>query len=91
MIDFFATRHVQKWQNVEASFEIAHMIAKKKEANNRSCSSIQPCVWEADSKKLAKISIADSSIKICIHQLTKDIECHVLEKIHALLFCYSRW
>jgi len=77
---------VQKWQNVEASFEIAHMSAKEKEPNNRSCSSIQPCVGEADSKKLAKISLADSSIKICIHQLTKDIECHVLEKIHALPF-----
>ena len=66
------------------------MIAKEKEPNNRSCSSIQTCVGEADSKKLAKISLADSSIEICIVQLTKDIECHVLEKMHHL-FCYSRW
>jgi len=61
-------------------------FAKEKEPNNRSCSSIQPCVGEAKSKKLAKISLADSSIEICIGQLTKDIECHVLEKIHASPF-----
>jgi len=62
------------------------MIAKEKEPNNRSCSSIQPCVGEANSKKLAEISLPDSSIEIGIGQLTKDIECHVLEKIHASPF-----
>jgi len=62
------------------------MLAKEKEPNNRSCSSIQPCVGEANSKKLAKISLADSSIEICIGQLTKDSESHVLEKIHASPF-----
>ena len=62
------------------------MIAKEKIPNNRSCSSIQPCVEEADSKKLAMMSLADSSIEICIGQLTKYIDSHVLEKIHASPF-----
>jgi len=52
--------------------------------------SIQPCVGKVDSKKLAKISLADSSIEICIDQLAKDIEFQVLEKIHTPPFCYSR-
>ena len=62
------------------------MIAKEKIPNNQSCLSIQPCVGEADSKKLAMISLADSSIEICIGQLTKYIECHVLKDTRITFF-----
>ena len=41
---------------------------------------------EANSKKLGKISLSDSSIKTRINELAKDIECEVLKKVHASPF-----
>jgi len=41
---------------------------------------------EGSSKKLAKISLSDSSMKTRIGELAKDIECQVLEKVHASAF-----
>ena len=48
--------------------------------------SSQSCVGEANSKKLGKISLSDSSIKARINELAKDIECQVLKKVHASPF-----
>ena len=42
-----------------------------------------PCFGESNSKKLAKISLSDSTIKTRIDELANDIECQVLQKIHA--------
>ena len=41
---------------------------------------------ETNSKKLAKISLSDSTIKTCIHELANEIECQVLQKIQASPF-----
>ena len=38
---------------------------------------------ESNSKKLAKISLSDSTIKTQIDELANDIECQFLQKIHA--------
>lgn len=76
---------------VEASFEIAHMIAQEKKPHSIGETLIKPCMLKAarlvlgetNSKKLAKISLSDSTIKTRIDELAQDIECQVLEKIHA--------
>ena len=52
---------------------------------------IKPCMLKASSlvlgesniKKLAKISLSDSTIETRIDELANDIECQVLQKIHA--------
>ena len=79
---------------VEASFEIAHMMAQEKKPHNISEPLIKPCMLKAaslvlgetNSEKLAKISLSDSTIKTRIDELAKDIECQVLEKTHASPF-----
>ena len=76
---------------VEASFEIAQMIAQAKQPHNIGETLIKPCILkasslvlgESNSKKLAKISLSDSTIKTRIDELANDIECQVLQKIHA--------
>ena len=76
---------------VEASFEIAQMIAQAKKPHNIGETLIKPCMLkasslvlgESNSKKLAKISLSDSTIKTRIDELANDIECQVLQKIHA--------
>ena len=79
---------------VEASFEIAHMIAQAKKPHNIGETLIKPCMLkaaslvlgESNSKKLATISLSDSTIKTRIDDLAKDIELQVLGKIHASPF-----
>jgi len=79
---------------VEASYEIAHMIAEEKKPSTIGETLIKPCMLkaaslvlgEANSKKLGKISFSDSSIKTRINQFAMDIECQVLEKVHAYIF-----
>ena len=68
---------------VEASFEIAQMIAQAKQLHNIGETLIKPCMLkassrvlgESNSKKLAKISLSDSTIKTRIDELANDIEC----------------
>ena len=79
---------------VEASFEIAQMIAQAKKPHNLGETLIKPCMLKAaslvlgetNSKKLAMISLSDSTIKTRIDELSNDIELQVLEKIHASPF-----
>ena len=74
---------------VEASYEIAQMIAQAKKPHNIGESLIKPCMLkasslvlgESNSKKLAKISLSDSTIKARIDELANDIECQVLQQI----------
>ena len=76
---------------VEASFKIAQMIAQAKKPQNIGETLIKPCMLkasslvlgESNSKKLAKISLSDSTIKTRIDELANDIECQVLQKIYA--------
>ena len=76
---------------IEASFEIAQMIAQAKKPHNIGETLIKPCMLkasslvlgESNSKKLAKISLSESTIKTRIDELANDIECQVLQKIHA--------
>jgi len=71
---------------VEASYEIAHKIAKEKKPHTIGETLIKPCILkaaslvlgEANSKKLGKISLSDPSIKTRINELAKHIECQVL-------------
>ena len=74
---------------VEASFEIALMIAQANKPHNIGETLIKPCMLKATSlvlretngKKLAKISLLNSTIKTRIDELANDIECLVLQKI----------
>ena len=74
---------------VEASYEIAQMIAQAKKPHNIGESLIKPCtlkasslvLGESNSKKLAKISPSDSTIKARIDELANDIKCQVLQQI----------
>nr|XP_039250101.1 protein ZBED8-like [Styela clava] len=74
---------------VEASFEIAHMIAKQKKPHGIGETLIKPSILkaaslvlgEASRKKLAKISLSDSTIKTRIDEIAHDIELQVIEKI----------
>ena len=67
---------------VEASFEIANMIAQAKKPHNIGETLIKPCMIKAaslvlgvaSSNKLAKISPSDSTIKTRIDELASDIE-----------------
>ena len=67
------------------------MIAQAKKPHNIGETLIKPCMLKAsslvlgksNSKKLAKISLSDSTIKTRIDELANDIECQVLQKIHA--------
>ena len=76
---------------VEASFEIAQRIAQAKKLHNIGETLIKLCMLkasslvlgESNSKKLAKISLSDSTIKTRIDELANDIERQVLQKIHA--------
>lgn len=73
----------------EASFEIAHMIARTKKPHNIGETLIKPCILKAASlvlgeasvKKLGTIPLSDSTIKRRIDELAMDIEIQVLEKI----------
>lgn len=79
---------------VEASFEIAHMIARAKKPHNIGETLIKPCMLKAaslvlgemSSKKLAKVSLSDSTMKTRIDELAEDIEFQVLEKVRASPF-----
>ncbi|XP_039258064.2 protein FAM200C-like [Styela clava] len=76
---------------VEASYEIANMIARAKKPHNIGETLIKPCMLKAaslllgekNSKKLANISLSDSTIKPRIDELAKNIELQVIEKIHS--------
>ena len=78
-----------QWSSAFATFEIAHMIAKEKKPNNRSYSSIQPCVGEANRKKLAKISrwFSNWNMHRSVHKRCATF----LKRYTHHLFCYSRW
>ena len=73
---------------VEASFEIANMIAQAKKLHNIGETLIKPCLIKAaslvlgvaSSNKLAKISLSDSTIKTRIDELASDIEFQVLKR-----------
>ena len=75
---------------VEALFQINHMI----KPHNIGKTLIKPCMSKAASfvlektycKKMAKISLSDSTIKTSIDEFAKDMECQVLEKLQASLF-----
>ena len=79
---------------VEASFEIALMIAQAKKSHNIGKTLIKPCMLKAtslvfgvtNSKKIAKISLSNSTIKTRIDELANDIECQVLQKMQASPF-----
>ena len=76
---------------VEASYEIAQMISQAKKTHNIGETLIKPCMLKAsslvlgetNSKKLAKISLLDSTIKRRIDELANDIDCQVLQQIQA--------
>ena len=76
---------------VEASYEIAQMIAQAKKPHNIGETLIKPGMLKASSlvsgesngKKFAKISPSDSTIKTRIDELANDIECQVLQQIQA--------
>ena len=78
---------------VEASFEIAVMIPQAKQSHI-SEALIKPCmlkatslvVEETNSKKSAKISLSNSTMKTPIDELPTDIECQVLQKMQASPF-----
>ena len=78
---------------VEASFEIAHMIAQAEKPHNIGETLIKPCMIKAASlvlgmasnNKPAKISLSDSTIKTHIDELANDIEFRVLKKLKASL------
>ena len=81
---------------IEASFEIAYMIAQAKKPHNIVETLIKPCVIKAaslvlgvaSSNKLAKISLSDSTIKARIDKLANEIELRVLQKIQeSPFFC----
>ena len=79
---------------IEASFEIAYMIAQAKKPYNIVETLIKPCVIKAanlvlgvaSSSKLAKISLSDSTIKTRIDKLANEIEFRVLQKIQESPF-----
>ena len=76
---------------LEASFEIAHMIAQAKKLHNIGETLIKPCMIKAanlvlgvaSNNKLAKISLSDSTTKTRIDELANDIEFQVLKKLKA--------
>ena len=82
---------------VEASFEIAHMIAQVKKPHNIGETLIKPCMIKAsslvlgvaNSNKLAKISLSDSTIKTRIDELANDIKFQVLPKIQESPFFFA--
>ena len=82
---------------VEASFEIAHMIAQVKKPHNIGETLIKLCMIKAaslvlgvaSSNKLAKISLSDSTIKTGIDELANDIKFQVLQKIQESPFLQS--
>ena len=79
---------------VEASFEIALIIAQAKKPHNIGETLIKPCmlkatslVWgETNSKKLAKVSLLNSTLKTRIVELANDIDCKVLQKMQVSPF-----
>ena len=79
---------------VEVSFEIALMITQAKKPHNIGETLIKPCtlkttspvLGETNSKKLAKISLLNSTLKTRIFELANDIECKVLQKMLASPF-----
>ena len=70
------------------------MIAQAIKPHSIGKTIIKPCMLKAinlvlgktSTKKLAKISLADSTIKTCIDELANDIEHQVLQKVQALPF-----
>ena len=77
---------------VEASFEIAKMIAQAKKPHNIGETLIKPCMIKAaslvlkvaSSNKLANIFLSDSTIKTRFDELASDIEFQVLKKMKTL-------
>ena len=82
---------------VEASFEIAYIIAQAKKPHNAVETLIKPYMIKAaslvlgvaSSSKLAKIFISDSTIKTRIDELANDIKFQVLHKIQESPFLHS--
>ena len=83
---------------VEASFEIAQMIALAKKPHNVAETLLKPClikaaslvIGNANSSWRAKIFLSDSTMKACTDVLADVIEFRVLEKMQALhFFCNS--
>lgn len=87
-------RQASSAEVVKASFEIAHMITRAKKPHNIGETLIKPCMLKAaslvlgeiSSKKLAKVSLSDSTMKTRIDELAEDIEFQVLEKVRASPF-----
>ena len=83
-------RNSSSAETVEASFKIAYMIALAKKPHNIGETLIKPCMLtatslvlgEANSKKLAKISLSDSTVKSRIDEMAEDIELQLLEKLN---------
>ena len=72
------------------------MIAKEKKPHSINETLTKPCMLKAAglvlgktySKKMAKISLSDSTIKTPINELAKDMEHKFLQKLKASLFCF---
>ena len=71
------------------------MIAKEKKPHNIGETLIKPCMLKAAAwscfektycKKITKIFLLDSTIKLPIDELAKDIECQVLKKCVAIVY-----
>ena len=78
---------------VEASFEIALMIAQAKKPHKIGKTLIKTYMLKATSlvlgeanSKLSKISLSNSTIRTRIDELANDIECQVLQKMQASPF-----
>ena len=79
---------------VEASFEIAYIIAQAKKPHNIVEALIKPCMIKAaslvlgvaSSNKLTKISLSDSTMKKRFDKLANEIEFQVLQKMQGSPF-----
>ena len=78
-------------KKVEALFEIAHMIAIEKKSHNICKTFIKTCMLKAAdlvlektyTKKMAKISLLDCTIKTPTDKFPKSIECQVFKELPA--------
>ena len=71
---------------VEVTFEIAHMITKKKKTHNRSCWKHSTLCWVSEQQKARKDFSCWFCTEIRIDQLTKDIACQVLKDTRITVF-----
>ena len=80
---------------LEASYEISLLIARGKKPHSIGESLLKPCILSAaklvlgeeSAKKLSKISLSDSTVKLRIDELADDIKIQVVEKVkHSPFF-----